>query len=106
MCRPIRRTTCNAPVGPGGATGCLQKLINTAYAEKKAASDVQFSKMIEAERQKRLSTMDADAAATQARVEQAEQDYDARQRANQGQTPSSSTAGAEAPPAPAATPQP
>ena len=58
-------------------------MIDTAYAEKKAAADVQFSAMIEAERQKRMATMDVDAAATQARVEQAEKDYEARQRVNQ-----------------------
>lgn len=74
--------SCSA-VGPGGSTGCLQKLINNAYAEKRNASDVQFSKMIDAERAKRLSTIDADAAATQARVEQAEKDYQARQNAEQ-----------------------
>lgn len=74
--------SCSA-VGPGGSTGCLQKLINTAYAEKKAASDVQFSGMIEDERQKRRSTVDAESAATQGRVEQAEQDYAARQSAQQ-----------------------
>jgi len=85
--------SCSA-VGPGGSTGCLQKMIDTAYAEKKAAADVQFSAMIEAERQKRMATMDVDAAATQARVEQAEKDYEARQRVNQD-----AGAGAAQPPA-------
>ena len=74
--------SCSA-VGAGGWTGCEAQLIHNAYAEKKASSDVQFSKMIEAERQKRLSTIDADAAKTQADVEKAEKDYDARQRAQQ-----------------------
>ena len=69
------------PTGPGGWTGCSQKLIDAAYAEKKGASDVTFAKMIEAERTKRLSTIDADAAKSQAQVEQAEKDYEARQRA-------------------------
>jgi hypothetical protein len=72
-----------SPTGAGGWTGCSAKLINAAYAEKRQKNDVQFSKMIEEERAKRLSTVDADAAATQARVEQAEKDYDARQRATQ-----------------------
>ncbi|MES2491813.1 MAG: hypothetical protein V4579_00865 [Pseudomonadota bacterium] len=72
--------SCSA-VGPGGVTGCLQKLINNAYAEKRGATDVQFSKMIEEERQKRLSTIDPEASAAQAQVEAAEKDYDARQRA-------------------------
>ena len=72
-----------SPVGLGGSTGCLNKFISQAYAEKKAAPDVQFSKMIDAERQKRLSHIDADSAKTQADVEQAEKDYEARQRARQ-----------------------
>ena len=70
-----------SPVGPGGALGCTQKLIRNAYAEKKGATDVNFAKMIEDERAKRAATVDADAAATQARVEQAEKDFEARQRA-------------------------
>lgn len=70
-----------SPVGPGGVLGCTQKLINAAYAEKKAATDVNFAKMIEEERAKRAAVTDAEAAATQARVEQAEKDYEARQRA-------------------------
>jgi len=67
-----------SPVGSGGASGCMAKLINQAYAEKKQSSDVQFGKLIEAEREKRLQTIDADAAAQQARVEQLEKEYDAR----------------------------
>lgn len=81
----VGRTGTNScsPVGPGGVNGCTQKLIDAAYAEKKAASDVNFAKMIEEERAKRAATVDADAAATQARVEAAEKDYEARQRAAQ-----------------------
>lgn len=71
------------PTGPGGWTGCSQRLIDAAYAEKKGESDVTFAKMIEAERTKRLSTIDADAAKSQAQVEQAEKAYEARQRAEQ-----------------------
>ena len=72
-----------SPVGLGGSTGCMSKFLGQAYAEKKAAPDVQFSKMIDAERQKRLSHIDADSAKTQADVEQAEKDYETRQRAKQ-----------------------
>jgi len=81
----VGRTGTNScsPVGPGGVNGCTQKLIDAAYAEKKGGGDVQFSKMIAAERAKRAATVDADAADTQARVEQAEKDYEARQRATQ-----------------------
>ena len=85
----VGRTGTNScsPVGPGGVNGCTQKLIDAAYAEKKGASDVQFSKMIAEERAKRAATVDADAAATQARVEQAEKDYEARQRQEQDPAP-------------------
>jgi len=69
--------SCSA-VGAGGATGCLGKLIDRAYAEKKNGPDVQFGRMIEEEREKRLGTIDADAAAEQARVEQIEREYEAR----------------------------
>lgn len=69
-----------SPVGAGGGTGCTQQLIHNAYAERKTSSDVQFSKMIDEARQKRLSTIDAQAAQQQAEVEAAEKDYDARQR--------------------------
>ena len=67
-----------SPVGPGGATGCMNKLIETAYAEKRERGEVRFGQLIEAERAKRLATIDADAAATQARVETLEKEYDAK----------------------------
>lgn len=69
--------SCSA-VGSGGASGCLTRLIDRAYAEKKNAPDVQFGKMIEDERAKRLQSIDADAAAEQGRVEQIEKEYEAR----------------------------
>lgn len=67
-----------SPVGSGGATGCLTRLIDNAYAERKQSSDVQFGKLIEAERAKRLQSVDSDAAAEQARVETLEKQYEAR----------------------------
>ncbi len=93
-----------SPVGPGGATGCVQRLIDKAYAEKGQNPSIRFGELIAAERAKRLSTIDADAAATQARVEQAERDYDARRQAEEAgkaapapavpaQTPTGSPAG-------------
>lgn len=75
-----------SPVGPGGSLGCTQKLIDNAFAEKREASDVRFSDLIQAEREKRLATIDAEAAATQSRVEQAEKEYEARQRARSAAT--------------------
>lgn len=71
------------PVGPGGSTGCLSKLIDNAYAEKATSSEVKFSELIATERAKRLATIDAEAAETQARVEEQEKLYEARQRAQQ-----------------------
>ena len=65
-------------VGAGGFTGCVMNLVNRAYAEKKNSPDVQFGKLIEEERAKRLETIDAEAAAEQARVEQIEKEYEAR----------------------------
>lgn len=70
-----------SPVGAGGWTGCANKLIDQAYAEKRHSQDVRFSELIQAEREKRLSTIDAEAAATQKRVEQAEREYDAKKQA-------------------------
>ncbi|WP_395392373.1 hypothetical protein WBP07_15395 [Novosphingobium sp. BL-8A] len=69
-----------SPVGPGGASGCTQQLINRAYSERANGSEVRFSELISAEREKRLSTIDADAAAQQKRVEQAEQAYFEQQK--------------------------
>lgn len=74
--------SCSA-VGQGGMTGCLNKLIGTAYAEKRNDPNIRFSDLIQAEREKRMATIDADAAATQARVEQIEREFEARQRAQQ-----------------------
>ena len=70
-----------SPVGAGGWTGCASKFISNGMADKKASSDVQFSKLIDEARAKRMSTTDADAAETQANVERAEKAYEARQRA-------------------------
>lgn len=70
-----------SPVGPGGFTGCTSQLIRNAYAEKATGSDVRMGELIAAERAKRLSTIDAEAAETQKRVEQAEKEYEARQKA-------------------------
>jgi hypothetical protein len=71
--------SCSA-TGAGGWTGCEAQFIHKGVAERKA-SDVQFSTLIEAERQKRLSKIDAQAAQTQSDVEDAERAYDARKAA-------------------------
>jgi hypothetical protein len=45
-------------VGPGGAHGCLQQLINQARAERQGAADVDWNAMIEQARQERLNKID------------------------------------------------
>lgn len=72
-----------SPVGAGGFTGCAQQMINTAYAEKGQDPSIRFSELIAAERARRLSTIDAEASATQVRVEEAERQYDERRRAEE-----------------------
>lgn len=69
-----------SPVGAGGSLGCTQRLIDATYAEKRQGTDVRFGELIQAEREKRLSTIDAEAAATQKRVEEAERQYDEKRR--------------------------
>lgn len=73
-----------SPAGGGGWTGCSAQLIARAYAERETDPALKFGELIAAEREKRLATIDAEAAETQARVEQAEKEYEARQRAAQG----------------------
>lgn len=63
------------PAGAGGFLGCTQKMIDAAYADREEGSDVRFSQLIAAARAERLSTIDADAAAEQRRVEQIEREY-------------------------------
>jgi hypothetical protein len=67
-----------SPVGVSGASGCVTKLVNRAYAEKKQSSDIQFGKLIEEERAKRMQSIDSDTAAEQARVEVLEKAYEAK----------------------------
>ena len=63
------------PAGAGGFTGCTQKMIEAAYADRAEGENVRFAQLIEEERQARLSTIDTDAAAEQQRVEQIEREY-------------------------------
>lgn len=87
-----------SPVGAGGATGCMAKLIDAAYKERREGSDTRFGQLIEAERAKRLSTIDAEAAATQARVEQLEKEYEARIKAERDAETPGAAAPLRAPP--------
>lgn len=71
--------SCSA-VGAGGELGCTAAMIEAAYAERAQGSNVRFTEMIAAAREDRLSTIDAEAAETQARVEVIEEEYMARLR--------------------------
>jgi len=103
-----------SPTGAGGWTGCASRFINNAYAEKKQGTDVHFSEMLAKEREKRAAVVDANAADTQSRVEAAEKDYDARQRAQAeaaeaAKAPAAAATSApttQAAPAPASQPKP
>lgn len=72
-----------SPVGAGGWTGCSSKLINEAYAEKKTDPGIRAAQLIAEERAKRLANVDADAAETQAEVEQQEEQILARRKLEQ-----------------------
>ena len=75
-------------VGSGAELGCTPQLIEAAYAERRAGSGVRFSQLIEQERAERLATIDSEAAATQARVEEQEAVILERQRiAQEGGVP-------------------
>ena len=64
-----------SPVGSGGELGCTAQMIEAAYQERATSSDVRAGELIAAAREERLSTLDAEAAATQARVEELERQY-------------------------------
>lgn len=64
-----------SPAGAGGFLGCTQQMIDAAYKDKDEAAGVRFGQLIEQARAQRLSTIDADAAAQQARVEEIEREY-------------------------------
>lgn len=77
-----------SPAGAGGFTGCNQKFIEAAYKDKSEADAVRFGLLIEQARQERLSTIDAQAAAEQERVEMIEREYMQRlEKERQGELP-------------------
>jgi hypothetical protein len=57
-----------SPVGGGGATGCFAQLARMAKLERQAADNASWKDLVAAERGKRLSTIDADSEAIEARV--------------------------------------
>ncbi|BAV64944.1 hypothetical protein [Sphingobium cloacae] len=52
-----------SPVGGGGATGCFAQLARLAKAERQQADNASWKDLVEAERARRLSTIDADSKA-------------------------------------------
>lgn len=72
-----------SPVGAGGELGCTAQAIEQAYAARAQGSEVRFGQLIDQARQERLSTIDAEAAETQARVEELERQYMERIRREQ-----------------------
>jgi len=77
-----------SPAGAGGFTGCTQKFIEAAYKDRAEADNVRFGLLIEQARQERLSTIDAQAAAEQERVEMIEREYMERlERERQAELP-------------------
>ena len=73
------------PVGAGGDLGCTIEMIEAAYEERASSSDVRFAELIAEERAERLAEIDADAAATQSRVEALEEAEFGRRREAQGE---------------------
>ena len=77
-----------SPAGAGGFTGCTQKFIEAAYQDRAEGDNVRFGQLIEEARAERLSTIDADAAAEQERVEMIEREYMERlERERQSELP-------------------
>lgn len=58
-----------SPVGGGGFTGCFQQIARNAKAERKTMmGDASWADLVAAEREKRLSVIDADSREIEARV--------------------------------------
>jgi len=80
------------PTGAGGWAGCTQQLIDAAYAEKRGGQNVRAAQLIEDARRERLATIDEEAAAEQARVEELERQYEAKLEAERaGRVPGEAT---------------
>ncbi len=86
------------PVGAGGDLGCTMEMIEAAYAERAQGSDVRMAELIAVAREERLSEIDGDAAAYQARVEELERIEFERRRAAQAQPTPDEVVDTDAPP--------
>ena len=84
------------PIGAGGELGCTAQMIAAAYAERRGGPGVRAAELVAAAREERLSTIDAEAAATQARVEELERQYMERlERERGGEAPESAAPASE-----------
>lgn len=84
-----------SPVGGGGFTGCFAQLARLAKAERQQADSASWKDLVEAERGRRLSTIDADSKAIEARVVAEEKAEAAGQEQT---TPPADATGAAPPP--------
>lgn len=69
-----------SPTGAGGFTGCTTRLIDKAYAERETSPEMRFGQLIEEARAERLSKIDEEAAAVQARRDAIDAELDERER--------------------------
>ncbi len=82
-----------SPAGLGGFTGCTQQFVDAWGKDKSEAEQVRFGQLIEKARQQRLSEIDENAAAEQARVEMIEREYMQRlERERAGDLPGEASA--------------
>lgn len=79
-----------SPVGSGGFTGCFGQLARLAKAERQQADNASWKDLVEAERGRRLSTIDADSKAIEAQAV-ADEKAAAAAAGNQGQEGAPST---------------
>lgn len=80
--------SCSA-TGPGGFTGCFNQLARLAKAERQAADNASWKDLVAAERARRLSTIDEESKAIEARAvaEEKAQANQPQQAAPQSGTP-------------------
>jgi hypothetical protein len=63
------------PTGFYGAAGCLNQFIDRAFRKRANSPQARYEQLIQAERDKRLAKIDAQAAAEQARIDAGEDEH-------------------------------
>ena len=91
-----------SPAGLGGFTGCLNQVVNNAYAERREARSTDWTTAVSAERRQRLEGIDARAAEVEAQVTADENARIARQSgaANAAEAATEAAAGVDNTPLP------